>query len=116
VDDDTDIVRIAATALLNDGYLVHSFSSPAKAMEDFDECNKKMSIVITDIRMPGHSGFDIARKARAVNPNIPIVFMTAFEIMPDELKTVFPSLQGVDTLQKPFSIVKLLDMVRKYQR
>ncbi|HKU48523.1 MAG TPA: response regulator [Nitrososphaera sp.] len=116
IDDEADIVRVASTALLSSGYIVHSFSDPSKAMEDMEECNKKMSVVITDIRMPGYNGFEIARKAREVNPSVPIVFMTAFEIIPSEFQKLFPSLQGVDMLKKPFHMTDLLAIVRKHQR
>jgi DNA-binding NtrC family response regulator len=114
IDDEPDIVDVAAIGLTKEGYTVHSFSNPSKALEDIDECNKKMSIVITDIRMPGHTGFEIARKARAVHPDVPIVFMTSFEILPSEFEKVFRSLKGVDFLQKPFHLSTLIETVRKY--
>jgi FixJ family two-component response regulator len=81
-------------------------------MDDIDTCTKKMSIVITDVRMPVHNGFDIAMRARAVNPHVPIVFVTAFEINRSEFKKVFPSIQGINFLQKPFRLNTMLEMVK----
>jgi DNA-binding NtrC family response regulator len=113
VDDELDILSVITTALLRDGYLVHSFNNASKALEDFDICNKKISIVITDLRLPGHTGFEIARKARAVKPDVPIILMTAFEINTSEFEKVFPSLTGVALLQKPFTIDILLDTIKR---
>jgi len=79
-----------------------------------EKCKEKVGMVITDIRMPEYSGFDIARRARTIVPSVPIVFMTAFEINDSEFKKVFPSLGGdVQFLEKPFRIEKLLSVVQK---
>ena len=79
-------------------------------------CNKKISMVITDIRMPGRSGFEIAREARAIVPDVPIVFLTGFEINRSEFQSMFPSLRGVEFLKKPFHKDKLLDTVKQHYR
>jgi FixJ family two-component response regulator len=85
IDDEQDIVTVAAAALQSNGYAVHSFSDPAKALEDMElKCREKVGMVITDIRMPGHSGFDIARRTRMIKHDVPVILMTAFEINPAE--------------------------------
>jgi CheY-like chemotaxis protein len=71
-------------------------------------------MVITDIRMPGHSGFEVARRTRTIIPDVPIIFMTAFEINSIEFGQLFPSLQVNDFLQKPFHVTRLLEVVQRY--
>ncbi len=73
-------------------------------------------MLITDVRMPGYSGFDIARRARAVVPDVPDIFMTAFEINQGEFEKMFPSLKVEEFLQKPFLMNRLLQVVRQYVR
>jgi two-component system response regulator FlrC len=73
-------------------------------------------MLITDVRMPGYSGFDIARRSRAVVPDLPVVFMTAFEINQTEFEKMFPSLKVEDFLQKPFRMNRLLRIVEQYVR
>jgi len=116
VDDEPDIPNIAAGALRNTGYLVHSFSNPSEALVDLEECGDKMSMLITDIRMPGYSGFELARQARKVNPDLPVVFITAFEVNLMEFEKIFPSLKVNDLLQKPFHIDKLVGLVKNHVR
>jgi DNA-binding NtrC family response regulator len=116
VDDEPDILNIAADALRNSGYEVHSFSNPSEAFIDIEECGGKTSMLITDIRMPGHSGFELARQARMINPNLPVVFMTAFEVNLIEFEKIFPSLKVNDLLQKPFHIDKLVGLVKNHVR
>lgn len=114
VDDEPDIVSVAAAALRGEGYTVHSFSDPAKAVEDIAKCGENVGMLIADIRMPGYSGFDVARKARVANPDVPVVLMTAFEMNPAEFDKMFPSIKVEALLQKPFNTARLLTVVRKH--
>jgi len=116
VDDERDIVTIAARALEREGYLVHSFSDPGKALADIEhECKKKVRMLITDIRMPCYTGFEVARRTRAIVPDVPIIFMTAFEVNPEEFEKMFPKLEGLNGfLKKPVTLQVLLEKVREY--
>jgi two-component SAPR family response regulator len=68
-------------------------------------------MVISDIKMPGMSGYEFARKVKGIKPECKIILMSAFDINNVEFPKV---LQGVniDTfLQKPFSMRKLKDLI-----
>ena len=118
IDNEKDIVTFVTSALERNGYSVHSFTDSREALNDIVlNCSmnrKKVHMIITDIRMPEVNGFEIARRVRDINPDIPVVFMTAFEINSSEFHQVFPSLQVKEFLQKPFQIQKLIDIVKKY--
>jgi FixJ family two-component response regulator len=114
VDDEKDIVNIATSVLDGAGYSVHSFTSPSEALKDIElTCKKKVGMLITDIRMPEHNGFEVAKRTRAVVPDVPVIFMTAFEINSLEFDKLFPSFSVNAFLQKPFHIQKLLDVVKE---
>jgi DNA-binding NtrC family response regulator len=119
IDNKKDIVTFVTSALERNGYSVHSFTDSREALNDIVlNCSmnrKKVHMIITDIRMPEVNGFEIARRVRDINPDIPVVFMTAFEINSSEFHQVFPSLQVKEFLQKPFQIQKLIDTVKKYE-
>jgi DNA-binding NtrC family response regulator len=103
VDDERDIITVATAALEREGYTVHSFTNPKEALNDIEKrSKKKVSILITDVRMPLHSGFEIARRTKDIVPDVTVVFMTVFEINSPEFDRLFPSLQISDFLQKPF--------------
>ena len=120
IDNEKDIVTFVTSALERNGYSsVHSFTDSTEALKDIvlncsREKKKKVHMIITDIRMPEVNGFEIARRVRDINPDIPVVFMTAFEINSSEFHQVFPSLQVKEFLQKPFQVQKLIDTVKKY--
>jgi DNA-binding NtrC family response regulator len=81
VDDERDIITVATAALEREGYTMHSFTNPKEALNDIEKRRKKkVSMLITDVRMPLHSGFEIARRTKDIVPDVTVVFMTAFEI------------------------------------
>lgn len=113
VDDEPDIVAIMELALKNRGYSVSAFTSPGKAIEEIRD-SQEYALVISDIRMPGMNGFELARKVREARPDIPLVLMTAFEINKPEFAALFPSTTVSDLVKKPFSGAQLISIVRKY--
>lgn len=115
IDDEKDVVTVITSALKRNGYSVHSFTSASEALRDIEgKCRKQVSMLITDLRMPGHSGFEIARRTRAIQPDVPVVFITAFEINPSEFEKIFPSLKANEFIQKPFHIEELVQVLDKY--
>jgi FixJ family two-component response regulator len=117
VDDERDIVSAFTQVLERYGYSVHAFSNTDEALKDITTCGKKVSLLITDIRMPGHSGFEMARIARAAVPHVPVIFMTAFEVNSSEFDKVFPTLEGQNKFfQKPVHINELIETVQELVR
>jgi FixJ family two-component response regulator len=117
IDDEKDMAIATASALKRHGHAVHAFSSASEALEDIEtKCRGKVSMLITDVRMPVYSGFEIARRTRAIIPDVPVVFMTAFEINSIEFDKIFPSLKVNEFLQKPCQIQRLLQVVKKYEK
>ena len=67
--------------------------------------------MVSDIRMPGLSGIQLASKVKEVNPNVKVVLMTAFEIRDNEFSTVFPSTNVDGFVQKPIGIKDLTNKI-----
>jgi DNA-binding NtrC family response regulator len=114
VDDEHDIIATIKLALKSQGYEVDGFTSPIDAMKKFTEDVNAYALVVSDVRMPGMSGFDLAKKIRAINPDLPIVLMTAFEINNSEFSQTFSSTSVSELVAKPFTNTQLIGIVRKY--
>ena len=77
-DEDLQLLRLVNTVkkVITDDSEFLSYNNPIKA---FDENkNKKIDIAFLDIEMPGLSGVQLAKKLKAINPKINIIFVTAY--------------------------------------
>jgi DNA-binding response OmpR family regulator len=65
--------------------------------------------------MPEMTGFQLYREIRNRDPTITVCFLSAFEIQPDEFKSLFPSMEGLKTvIKKPVSINELLKQITPF--
>ncbi len=120
VDDDPDIAHVLKQGLLKNRFLVSAFTRPEEALQNFKFNSKDYCLVLSDIRMPGMSGIQLARKVKEINPNIKVVLMTSFEIRDNEFSKVFPSAHVDGFAQKPIGIKdltnKILDIIGESKR
>jgi DNA-binding response OmpR family regulator len=75
----------------------------------------KPDLVVTDIQMPGKSGFDLMTKIRSHNPSIMTIYMTGD---PARFLPRFKEEQNrhpVDFISKPFTIADLSTKLSKLQ-
>ncbi len=79
VDDEPELASLFISFLINEGHNVVSFTDPALALEYYKETADKHSLIITDLRMPGICGIDLAKKIREFDKKIKIFLMTAFK-------------------------------------
>jgi len=69
------------------GYRVIGFTDPLRALQDFESEPTRYDAVITDVLMPGLTGFELARRLLQARPGLPIV-VTSGHIGPDEFATL----------------------------
>lgn len=111
VEDDTDILDIVEKYLIKWGFEVDAFSDPVPAWQHFQEHAARYSIVLSDIRMPGMSGLELAKLMKMLKPDIKIVLMTAYEL--DNLDLELPVIRYEDILKKPFKLVEVCNAIKK---
>ena len=111
VDDEMELASLFKTFLTSSGYNAVSFSDPLLALEYFKETYDKHSLIITDMRMPGMCGIELANKVRENNEKIKIFLMTAFDIRDLEGHPDFKAAKIDRLLQKPIRFSELLEMI-----
>jgi two-component system response regulator ResD len=113
VDDDRSITDVLKRGLEMHGLRVHSYTSPQEALQMFEP--NKYDIAILDIRMPAMTGFQLFREINRIDNGVAVCFLSAFEIHPEEFKSLFPSMDAVKTIiKKPVSIKKLLNEISTF--
>jgi DNA-binding NtrC family response regulator len=111
VDDESDIAHVLKQGLPKKRFLVSAFTSPEEALQNFQSNAESYCLMLSDIRMPGLSGMQLARKVKEINPKVKVVLMTTFEIKDNEFSKVFPSTQVDGFIQKPVRIRELTDKI-----
>jgi CheY-like chemotaxis protein len=101
VDDNPDTADAIALQLRESGHEVAKAYSAREALDLLDE-NSAFHLVISDVRMPGVSGFDFRRVVRHRFPGLPMVLITGTTITSDD---VVP--RDAIVLQKPVVIATL---------
>jgi DNA-binding NtrC family response regulator len=112
IDDEEDILSIFKNSLKTAGYSTYGFINPIAAFEHLRQNPKAYQIIITDVRMPGMSGFELVRKIRRINPDVKIIMTSSFEMSMNEVKRVLPSLKIDGVVDKPVGLAELNDMVK----
>ncbi len=101
VDDEEMICSIFKTMLESAGFSVQVFMDGQSALSAMMKDPHGWDILITDMTMPGLSGADLAKEARKLNPDIPIILCSGYsDILTDEL---LHSLKINAFLSKPVS-------------
>jgi DNA-binding NtrC family response regulator len=111
VDDDFDIVQALKLGLVKNRFLVNAFTNPEEALQSFQSNSESYCLMLSDIRMPGLSGMQLARKVKEINSDVKVVLMTSFEIRDSEFSTVFPSTHVDGFVQKPIGIKDLTNKI-----
>lgn len=117
VDDESDLLAVTKKMLEKEGYQVHAFSDPEQALQHFrnDGCETCV-LVVSDIRMPAMSGFELVRQIKEIRPQTKVILSSSFVIHKGEFEKVMPSLQVDDFVKKPFTKAELVEAIRKMGR
>lgn len=109
--EDEDALRATIRRLLQGaGYTVLEAPNGASALQLLeDSANRRISLVLTDLRMPVMDGRQLASALARRRPSLPIVFMSGFTAQLMDLRLVSPN---VAFLAKPFRDDDLLEAVR----
>jgi two-component system NtrC family response regulator len=73
--------------------------------------NGSIDLILTDYRMPGMSGLDIVHSVKSINPEIPVVVITAFSDTHDAVRVMKEG--AYDYLSKPVDLDELEILVNK---
>ncbi|MBV9392826.1 MAG: response regulator [Methylobacteriaceae bacterium] len=108
VEDDPAAGEELKRALEAAGFRVMLVESGEKATSAFDENAGEIGGLVADVRLGGNvSGWDVARHAREVDQDLPVVYVTGFDVEDWASQGVPKSM----LVQKPFAPVQIITAI-----
>src|SRR6185369_8922301 len=98
VDDDPRVLQALDLLLTSANYEVMQFDSATALL--LNGCVRVIDCLISDIGMPGIDGLALLRKARAIRPRLPVIFISGRANAIDRVTGVAPD--GCRFFTKPF--------------
>ena len=106
--EDERLVRMTMEALLAEaGYDVLVAEDPAQALTIWAEHAARISLLVTDMVMPGMSGGQLARRLRQDRSQLPVLFVTGYDPRAESV-----AMEHAWCITKPFDPARLLESVR----
>ncbi|HKQ99698.1 MAG TPA: sigma-54 dependent transcriptional regulator [Pyrinomonadaceae bacterium] len=109
VEDKDSLRRVLCLTLENAGYTVTESADARAASQEISRAPHRL--VLTDLRMPHGSGLDVLRAARAADPDVPVIVMTAYGSIDEAVQAMKDGAH--DFLQKPVDSNHLLLLVER---
>jgi DNA-binding response OmpR family regulator len=107
VEDEAPIRQIIETALAAHGVDVRSVGDDKAAYKLLDKDAASFGALVADINLGGgETGFDVARRARKLNPKMAIIYITGQALNVDRF-----GVEGAMLFPKPFNLDDLAEMV-----
>jgi DNA-binding NtrC family response regulator len=109
VEDKESLRRVLRLTMEHAGYTVSECADAREAGAEIARAPYRL--VLTDLRMPHGSGLDVLRAARAADPDVPVVVMTAFGSIDEAVQAMKDGAH--DFLQKPVDSNHLLLLIER---
>jgi len=107
VDDEPNIRKILQMAFEKVGYLAYTAQDPFAALKFLE--TETADCVLTDVTMPGMTGYDLQIKLRESHPDLPVIIMTAFGTIPQAVTAIRNG--AFEYVTKPFDLEHLKKVV-----
>ena len=109
VDDEEEMLGSCVRLLGRSGYHCLTTTDPARAFLLIEE--ERPDLVLTDLRMPGHDGMDILRRARELDPEAVVLLFTAYATIESAVAAIKEG--AYDYIPKPFEAEDLRQRVAR---
>jgi two-component system NtrC family response regulator len=109
VDDEKNYLLVLSAILEDEGYEVITALSGAEALEI--QKTSDLDLILTDMKMPGMDGIQLLEKVKSVDPDLPVIVMTAHGTVDKAVEAMQKG--AYSYLLKPFDNERMTLYVKK---
>lgn len=111
IDDEDALVYLMVRVLQKSGYHVTGFTDARQALQALRERPGEFDVIVTDLSMPGMSGFHVAQAIREIRADLPVVVTSGY-VRAEDRKTAREV--GVrDLVSKPDTVEELAGVLAR---
>jgi two-component system cell cycle sensor histidine kinase/response regulator CckA len=107
VEDEAFVRDVTCEVLRSAGYRVITAKNAKEAMRYYDACRGQVELLLTDVVLPGETGFVLAGRLRGEDPDLKVLLVTGYGEQMGRRGA-----EHEECLAKPFSAEALLQSVR----
>jgi DNA-binding response OmpR family regulator len=113
VDDDEIVIQSCVRIFEMEGIETQVANTVEEGEKLFSavETSSPFGLILTDVKIPGHDGFEMIRRARNIRPDIPILMMTGY--LTSKIMDKGRRYGANNYIAKPFTPYELVDAVNK---
>lgn len=113
VDDEKSILMLLESVFKVEQFEVYTASDGTSAIEVFAKHQNQISLVLTDVNMPGISGVELMQEIKNISPSTTVCLMTGGSVDPSDFPD-WQELGAYEIFQKPFySMSDLVGRIRE---
>ena len=112
VDDEQNIAELLAMAVRYEGWEPTVALTGSKAVTAAK--TSRPDAVVLDVMLPDFDGFEVLKRMRSTQPDIPVLFLTARDSVEDRVAGL--TVGGDDYVVKPFSLEEVIARLRALMR
>jgi len=109
VDDEKNYLVVLEALLSPEGYEIITADNARSALRLIEESD--LDLVLTDMKMPGVSGMELLEQCKKINPEVPVIMMTAYGTI--EMAVQAMKKHAFDYITKPFQNEELKVTIQK---
>ncbi|MGH9717019.1 MAG: sigma-54-dependent transcriptional regulator [Candidatus Acidiferrales bacterium] len=112
VEDKTELRAMLRKALERFGYAVEEAPDGTAAIEKAR--SRRYQLILSDLKLPGHSGIEVLREAKRAEPTIPVILVTAYGSVEEAVTAMREG--AFDFIQKPVDLDHLKLLLQRATR
>jgi two-component system response regulator AtoC len=109
IDDELVMRESLSDWLMEDGFEVVAVESGEEGINEF--CRSEWDVLLVDLKMPGMDGLEVLRRVKRLNPDVPVIIMTAYATVDTAVKAMREG--AYDYVVKPFNPEEIEITIRK---